>query len=503
MRIRTDAKQSITRQDFVCLSLLLTITLCVGMYLIATTVVISSDGVTFINYAKNLEIDPTQTMLKEGQHPGYPVMILLAHKIPRFFGGHERVFGWIYSAQSMALMFRLFAVAVLYFIGKDLVGSKFSFWAMLILAILPKPAKYGSDALSDWPHMFFLAAGMLLLMRGAGRGKWWLFGFAGASAGVGYLVRPECVQIVVCGSLWLVRQLFCSKRISSRPKTVVALSLLLIGFLVAAGPYMRLKGAVFPKKQIGEFAASKQLVGIHRSQQQFVSDTASIMTSDIAGAFGRLIENIGDTLMWFFVPALLIGIHRSFGDVDRCGARQFFVIVFAGLNIAMMIWLYCKTGYMSVRHSLPLVVFTIFYIPVGLQVCASWLQKRFPMEKRHPDFWFAVLASAGIVICTPKLLRPLHQDKLILRKAARWLAENTQKDDPIAVPDPRISFYSERTGMVSKGQTIPKEAKYVVEVVKNDENMQTAEDFSGGKRLFSANTEGGKQKVNIYLRHQP
>lgn len=503
MPIRIAARQSAARQDLVCLSVLLTITLCIGIYLIATTVVVSSDGVTFINYAKNLEINPTQTMLKEGQHPGYPVMISLAHKLAMLLSESESMFGWIYSAQSMALMLRLFAVAALYFIGKDLVGGKFGFWAILILVLLPKPANYGSDALSDWPHMFFLAAGMLLLMRGADGGKWWLFGFAGVSAGVGYLIRPEGAQIVVYGSVWLARQLFCSKRISSRPKTVVAFSLLLIGFAVVAGPYMRLKGAAFPKKEMGEFAADSQPDKVCSSPQRFVLNDANIVPSDIVRAWRRLFENIGDTLMWFFVPALLIGLHRSFRRVDWNEAKQFFVIVFAVLNIALMIWLYCNSGYMSVRHSLPLVVFTIFYIPVGLQVWASRLRKRFPMEKQHPNFWFFILTSIGIAICTPKLLRPLHQDKLILRKAARWLAENTEKDDLIAVPDPRISFYSERTGMVSKSQTIPEEAKYIVKVVKGDENMQTAEDFSRGEKLFSTNTEGGKYKVNIYLRPRP
>jgi 4-amino-4-deoxy-L-arabinose transferase-like glycosyltransferase len=380
MRIKTAVKKSITRQEIVCLSILLTITLCIGIYLIATTVIISKDGVTFISYARNFGIDPTQTMLKEEQHPGYPVIIFLAHKILDFFGGRKSVFDWIYSAQIMTLIFRLFTVTVLYFIGKDLVGGEFSFWAILILVLLPKPAHYGSDVLSDWPHIFFLTAGMLLLMRGAVGGKWWLFGFAGISAGVGYLIRPECAQIVVYGSLWLVGQLFCLKRISSRPKTVIALSLLLVGFFVVAWPYMQLKGAVFPKKQVGKFAVNTQPAIIPPSQRLFASDTANIMPSGIAGALRRLFENIGDTLMWFFVPALLFGLHRSFRKVNWYEGKQFFIIVFAVLNIFLMIWLYNKTGYMSVRHSLPLIVFTIFYIPVGLQVCASWLQNRFPIE---------------------------------------------------------------------------------------------------------------------------
>jgi len=502
MRIKTAAKQPTTRQDLVCLSVLLTIALCIGIYLIATTVVISSDGVTFINYARDLEIAPIQTTQNEAQHPGYPLIILLAHKISMFFGGIKSVFGWIYSAQSMALIFRLFTVAVLYFIGKDLVGSKFSFWAILILVLLPKPAHYGSDALSDWPHLFFLTAGMLFLMRGAAGGKWWLFGCAGISAGMGFLIRPECAQIVVYGSLWLAWQLFCSKRISSRPKTVVALSLLLVGFFVAAGPYMLLKDAVFPKQDVGEFAVNTQPV-TPPLQRQFASETANIVPSGIAGALGRLFENIGETLMWFFVPALLIGLHKSFRKVDWNEAKQFFTIVFAVLNIALMIWLYDRGGYMSARHSLPLIVFTIFYIPAGLQACASWLQKRLPMEKRHPNFWFFILVSVGIAICIPKLLRPLHEDKLVLRKASQWLAENTDKDDPIAVPDPHISFYSERRSIVYTDQTTPEDAKYIVKVMKNERDIQTAEDFSVGRRLFSSDTAGGKYIVNIYLRPQP
>lgn len=497
------AGQSITKRDVVHLSALLTIALAIGIYLIATTVVISNDGITFIYYARGLESAATQTMVREGQHPGYPTIVLVAHRVVRFLSDGKSMFIWIYSAQIAALIFRILAVGVLYFIGKGLVGAKFSFWAMLILILLPKPAKYGSDTLSDWPQMFFLAAGMLLLMRAADRGRWRLFGFAGVSAGMGYLVRPECAQIVACGFLWLGQQFLSSRRNSSRPMLVAAMFSLLIGFLLVAGPYMGLKAAVFPKKEIWKFAAYSRPDMTCRWPEQHGLNTAGTVPSDIPRAFDRLFENIGDTFMWFFVPALLIGLGKSFRNVGKYEAGQFFIVVFSGLNVAMMMWLYCHSGYMSVRHSMPLALFTSFYIPAGLHVCASWLQRRPRLQRCRTDFWFIVLASIGIAICIPKLFRPLHHDKLALREAAKWLAENTDEDDLVSVPDPRIGFYAGRVGMYSRNETISLEANYVVKIVKNDEDIRTPEDPPPGKRVFSSPSADGKHIINIYVvRHR-
>jgi hypothetical protein len=270
----------------------------------------------------------------------------------------------------------------------------------------------------------------------------------------------------VYGSLWLGLQLFWTKRTLDRPKTVLALALLVIGFLVVTGPYMRLKGAVFPKKHVGEFAVNTQTSQVVLLQRQIVSNTAGFIPSDIAGAFKELLENIGETLMWFFLPALLIGMHKWFKKRKWHESEVFYVIALIGLNIALMIWLYCKTSYMDVRHTLPLVVFTIFCIPMGLQMLASWLKERFPREKQRPVPWFVVLTAIGIAICTPKLLRPLHHDKLIFRKAAQWLAENTREDDIVAVPDLRISFYSNRKRVDYKHEALSEIVQYVVRVSK-------------------------------------
>ncbi len=243
-------EQSDKRRDFLNLSILLMLASCIGIYLIVTTVMVSRDGIIFIKYAQKVEANPVKANVDEYQHPGYPLLILATHKMTGFLHKNTPILSWVYCAQSVTLIFRLLALVVLYFIAKQLFGARMSFWAVFIIILLPKPAEYGSDTLSDWPHLFFLLTGFLLLLRVATNKRWWLFGFVGLAAGAGYLVRPECAQLIVLGSLWLGLQLLLpGEHTIGKGKALSALALLLVGFLAIAGPYMYLKGAVFPKKK--------------------------------------------------------------------------------------------------------------------------------------------------------------------------------------------------------------------------------------------------------------
>jgi len=287
--------------------------------------------------------------------------------------------------------------------------------------------------------------------------------------------------------LWLPLQLFWSKRVMSKSKAALALVLLIISFFVLAFPYMKLKGAVFPKKNLVQF------------QPQSVSGTlftADIIPSDITGAFGKLFKNIGETLMWFFMPALFIGTYKFFKSPKWYEPEQFFIIGFVGLNIVLMVLLYCKAGYMSGRHTLPLVVFTVFYIPVGIQILADLFDKKL-FKKGDANLGFVILIVIGMAICSPKLFRPLHQDKLIFRKVAQWLSENTEPGDIIAVPDLRLSFYSARKGVDYKHHSFPKNPNYLVAVSKK-KNLSADMVPPASTRVFQCDESEGKYSIGIY-----
>ncbi len=494
------------KRDFVHVMILLACSLLVGAYLIITTVIIAKDGVYFIEYARNLTVNPVSTMVDQYQHPGYPFLILFAHKITGILYEGTSVFSWIYSAQVVSLIFRLLAIVVMYFIGKILVSPKESFWAMLILIFLPLPAKHGSDALSDWPHMFFLATGYLLLILGAAEKKWWLYGFAGFAAGLGYLIRPECAQIVLFGCLWSAFQICSAKSGTVRAKAVFALILLFIGFIVSAGPYMKLKGAVFPKKQGVPAAQNKPTHQTHeqaKPEYAYGRHALGFANLDIIRSLYKMFQNIGETLMWIYLPAFAIGLYNYFRRQKFCEPGSFFTAALICLNIFILTWLFGKYGYISKRHTMPLVLLTIFHIPSGLRVIASLLGK-ITNKKGDPIFQrqgnshllFPVLIVLGISISMPRLFKPLRFERRNYRQAARWLGNNTGLNDVIAFSDEldkRLPFYAQRRGLKCHDPKNAHGARYMLKKIGHKEAIPSTEEI-----VFVSDCDKRNRKIFIY-----
>lgn len=475
MPISSVSKNINTRQDALYLTVLMAVALSVGIYLIATTVVIAKDGTGFIQFAQGMDSSPVESVKANYQHPGYSFMILCCHRLVGFFCDTFTLSSWIYSAQAVTLVFRLLAIVILYYLGRILVGPRSCFWAMIILIVLPAPTEYGSDALSDWPHLFFLFSAMLSLILGAQRKSAIFFGLAGVLAGLGYLVRPECVQIVIYGFSWLTVQLVLSKSMADRFKTAGALALLLAGFICLAGPYMHLKGGFFPKKSIlVSFANSdrddvgQQQTTLHLSESGCY---AAIESGKVFGAINKLVENIGETLMWFFVPGLVVGFYGFCRQRRWFEPTTFFIILAVTLNIFLLCLLHYKYGYISKRHSLAMLVLAIFFIPDGISKIVSIAGKQ-----KSKRWHFYLLVGVGVCICVPKLLRPLHEDKGVLLAAAEWISENTNEDAVIGVSDRRVSFYAQRQMVKYNEKSIPSGADYLAKISKTGDALVDDED---------------------------
>ena len=496
------------KQDLIHLAILLLIALGIGVYLIATTVVITKDGVWYIQEARKFSSDP-QDVIRGFLPFGYPFLIFAAHKLVTSLSGGSSLSTWIYSAQSITLLCRLLALIPLYFIGKLLVGSKRSFQAIFILIILPYPAEFVSDVLREWPHILFLASGFLFLFWAVKQDNCLMFGATGLAAGLGHTIRPECAQLLIYGALWIFIRLFSPKPSMSRPKLLCALSVLLIGFAIPAAPYMTARGQFLPEKLkvLISSADHHESEKIQEPETNSGNDTftASGAPGKIVKAIGELAGAMNENLMYFFVPPLLIGIYFRFRKRSPATEiERFFVPAFAALNVVMLIALYYSWGYISRRHCLPLVVFTIFYVPIGLEVSANWLANRFskspPASDRDCRRWFFILLITGTAICMPKLLRLSSSDKQGYRTAATWLKENTAQEDLIAVPDSRISFYAERKGLIYDASPAAG-AEYVVIIVKNENEKP---DFAGvAKEEYSVWVDKHKKNKKLIIYKMP
>jgi hypothetical protein len=260
----------------------------------------------------------------------------------------------------------------------------------------------------------------------------------------------------------------------------LAAVLLLIGFLIVAGPYMKFKAAPLPKKSID------------------ISEVANISVPKAAEALGKLGGNIGDTLEWIFVPTWIIGLYGAFRKTSLYKAQQFFTITLVVLNAALMIWLYSTYSYMDKRHTFPLVLFTIFYIPGGIDLLAAWLQKiknkKVNRLTNNRQLVFYFLLAIGIAVCIPQLLKPLHYDKLFLRKAGRWLRDNTAEDDLVEVSDLRIAFYAERRNISSASQPY----RYTAKVLPISRTGPAEKDAPPWPVVFSLDSTDKRTRVVIY-----
>ncbi|HUV65204.1 MAG TPA: glycosyltransferase family 39 protein [Sedimentisphaerales bacterium] len=494
------------RDDILNVLILIAAASGLGVYLVATTVLISKDGVTYIELARRFSSEPLIVIkgltpgYPKGLAFGYPSLILAAHTVAVWFGADSSVLGWTYSAQSMALLCRVLALIPLYFLGKLLVGAKRSFWALVILIVLPYPAQFGSDALRDWPHILFLAVGLLFLLRGAKAGTWWMFAGAGMATGFGHMIRPECGQLVIYGVLWILVRLIAPKPEMNRGTLVGALAALLLGFAIPAAPYTAVRGQLLPEK-LKDYMTASALPESERNHEVGIETGTAVWTASglpvkTVKAVGRLAGEMSDNLMYYFMPALLVGAYaRIRRKSEVSDIEKFFIPAFVLLNVLMMIMLYHRWDYISRRHCLPLVVLLIFYVPAGLEILARWLEQRFSKDQGQNDQpsqrWFLILLAIGMGICAPKLLSPSGDDKQGYRDAAEWLRQNSGPEDVVAVPDLRISFYAERQGA---GYTteIPEGAEYIVRIV-GDEDEQIPSDGLERKE-FSASV--GKRKKN-------
>jgi len=457
------------KRDLIHIAILGAIAIVIGVYLIATTVLIAKDGAFYIEQAQQFPNNPVSIVKKHP--PGYPFFIFITHQIVGLFSNNSTVQDWVYSAQAVTLLFRLLALVPLYLIGKLIIDSKKSFWAILILIFLPYPAELGSDVIREWPHILFLSAGLLFLIWGVKFGKLWTFAVAGTIAAFGQTIRPECAQIVIYGIVWLLITIFFPKAGMSRMKSFFAMQFLLLGFAIPAAPYMKLRGGVLPEKleKAITWNNSLECSEIEKSSSTFirVPFTGSVVPVDIFKALGKLTQRMSENLMYFFMLMLVIGLYYDFCRLRKVLLTgKFFIFALMGLYSTLMVMLYVNYGYISRRHCMPIVVFTIFYIPVGLHIISRWLESKFPMIRKGDGKKFScfqALVIVGICLCFPKLIRPIRIEKSGYRAAANWLLENTAPGDIIAVSDNRIAFYSNRraekiginTNMISGGSITP------------------------------------------------
>lgn len=422
------------------------VTLLIGVYLIATTVVISKDGVVYIERAQKLSTQ-LHKIMNLNEPFGFPVLIAGFHRLLRF---DDTPTSWILSAQICVLTCRLIAIVILYLFGAALFSHKPSFWAVLILTVLPWPAEYGADVLREWPHLLFLFTGLLFLYKGVRKTNGFYLFVSGIICALGYIIRPECAQVIMYGAVFFVIKLYSGFRKNQPLRQNWPYLCLFIGFLVIFLPYTLQLDKKIPHKLQDLFQNSSRMmpsaVPPTQPSPQAIETAVSFETKGPFHAAANLLSGVTENLMYYFALPAAIGFWLLFFKAPRpFDDTRLLIGLFIGFYITALFLLDMRWGYISRRHTLPLAVMFGFYIPRGMQQLACWFNRKKTANAINLRKWTLVLTAIGILICLPKLLKPLGYDKKLYRDAASWISENTRSGDRFYTFDKRIPFYADRS----------------------------------------------------------
>ena len=485
------------RKDLYNILILTAIALVLGIYLIATTVVISKDGVFYIERSKQL-VSHFDELIKSSPPIGFNLMILGFHKIYSSIFKTQSLQSWITSAQICVLACKILAIVALYFFGRHFFSRKQVFISLLIVSFLPYPTQFGADILRDWPHILFLFSAMLFLIKGIKQSSGLYMTLTGLTCGFGHIIRPECPQVVLYGFIIFSCRLYQYhfKKVPFSRKHIYLF--LLVGFLLIFIPYAAKRDKVLPDK-LKTIISTNDCISIDSP----LACTASVDGNKILSAAASLVQAIIENFHYYFILPMGIGMYRRFFRKKKLFNKKYWLIgLFIGFNAVILLLLHFRWGYISKRHAMPLNIILSFYIPSGITAIAAYFSARNKFRNQNLKRWRQILIWVGILICLPKLLRPIGQDKKVYLEAAKWINTHTLPSSRFFTFDSRIPFYANREDWVQSSDAIQwaKEPPDYLICASNQGRPSTdTPDVYTLMKIF----ENAHYKKDIYLFHRP
>jgi hypothetical protein len=519
------------RLDACKILFLLLLAMAIRVWHMSHTEVTARDGVGFIRYAWELERLPWKGVFRSNPHPPlYPLTILgVSFPIRQLMHGND-VLAMQVSAQTASGLAGVLLVIPMFLLGRDLVGSRSAFWATALFQCLPASSRVLSDALSEGVWLLLTAIALLAALRGFRNQSWIAFGVSGLCSGLAYLARPEGILVAMAIGAVLVGAQFASRWRRPWPRVLGCAASLGLGAVAVGAPYGVVIGHLTNKTtgiEILQTALNERPE--HPGGRAEVSQAGSGAQSASLGVYwldarksqqgrrlawglkavaGEYIKGFG----YFAWLAALIGVCCCTGPFRReLGAWAVFALC---LLYTLALWRVAYVaGYVSERHSLPVVMFGLYWGVGGLDwVCSrfvragSWMQARWRWLPRAAGPLALIVLIAQVGIALPKSLEPLHANRAGFHAAGLWLAEHAKPTDAIVDPFAWAEYYAGHALRDTKAVDAPSPSRQFV-VVGGSGNeharlplMPTAESLANqGTLVYRWPTQRTKQKAEEVL----
>ena len=429
--------------------LLAAIAAAIGIYLIATSVLIARDGLFYIDQARKLAGDlpgePETHLL------GFPLMIASCRWILKTCGMSGGIDTWIISAQTAALLTRLLCLLPLYLMGKQFVGRRRSILAIFILILLPLPAEWGADALRDFPSLLLLLSSLGLLIAGAESGRMVFFAPAGLACGIGICIREELLQLALYAMLWFAWRFISARTRSDRLRQAASCLVFLAMVSLPVGLHICASDGRLPAKTASLLRLLKGAESIGATGAAAPTPTASGEGPSVPDASYKIVQMLGGNFHEYFYPFWVIGLVCCLRRKGNAAAKFFILAMMIGTCALLYVRYFLYAGELSKRYLLPISAGTIFFVPEGLRRVGLWIERLVRARNevlsrtvRSKVRISTILLILGIAVCLPKLVRPIRWEKRYYLQAAKRLAQATEALDSVWAFDNRIYLYADR-----------------------------------------------------------
>jgi hypothetical protein len=462
-------RRSLFGPDYRRLAVLLFTAAAVHAWLVAHTVVPARDSLSYARIAVNLA-DPNAgaepghprhriDVIREAVYPpGYPVAIWATDKVLARVSDlppPERV---LLAAQLANAVAAVLLVVPLYLTGRILFGRNVAFAAALLFQVLPVPTRVTSDGLSEGLYLLVLGVAILLGVRSARRPTVGGFLMCGLATGVSYLVRPE--GLLAAGAVGVVIVAAGLSRRWPRDLALGRLAALGVGVALVAIPYMMLIGKITNKTSPDLLLHWGEEGAAYRGG--FTAARPPATRGPLFAEWAPARDDGRNRPLWALTAVakeMIKSLHYVVGLLAVVALvarrRQLFapdpglwvVVALGTLNLLLLVYLAARVGYVSERHTVPLVMLCCVLGAAAAEPLTRAISEvpRLGRIIVWPEAAPATLVAAIVVSALPYTFKSLHSQREGHKHAGRWLAANMGGQDFLKDPLSWAEWYAGRT----------------------------------------------------------
>ena len=425
----------------------------VRLYLLWQYYCINSDGLHYIDTAKDYWAGDFGAGLASVYPPGYPLIIAWFYSL---------IGDWELAGQIPSIICGIALVWPLFLLFRDAFGEAVGLIGCFLLALSPFLARYSAQVRTESVYFLLSAFALLLFFRGIELKNLPTLFYGGLVAGVAYLVRPEAVGFLLIIPSYLVFKWFC-ERTPNLLWVGKACVLLGLGFFLFALPYI-----VFLSIDTGRWGALSRKAGvtlavsikesgiIDGNESAEASDVDSMdfdqfirqhpwiyvkkVALDIFPAIGVFFEAMHFSYVPFFLAGFLILFRTRLWE-----RKDFLLLVFILFYVFGFTLIYVKR-----RYSLQAVPISLGWAALGFSTLWRFISQMF--AGKQGKVIFCSIVAAFLASTLPKTLTPISREKAYVRDAGWYLRDHYAANKlRVAVFDDRVTFYGKSKTLLLTG----------------------------------------------------